>query len=185
MLHRYTHSFPTSFPELPIRLLGFSSSRQYYLGPLHTKDKAVSAIQDAAQPSTSFLDNKNVKFSQVWKSTANSFLWGLVLFRYSPAQKQGKAWTSPDSSHSIHPQLTSGWLKPWQELWQQPREGVNWGEKVSISSRAATLCSAGTMKTSHWPCYDSLKMPPSWMKHFFLKLLVRRYILLITKSLVV
>lgn len=67
-LHRHTHSFPPSFPELSIRLLGFSSSRQLYMGTLHTKDKAVSAMQDTEQPSSTFLGSKvksSVKFANL------------------------------------------------------------------------------------------------------------------------
>lgn len=153
-LHRSTHSFPTSFPELSTTFPGFGSSRQHYMWALHTKGKAVSAMQDAEQPSSSFLDKLSWKYSQVCKSTANSFLWGLVLFRHSPAQRQGKAWAPPGSSPSIHPQLSSCWPKAWQKLWQQPREGVSRGEKVSNNSRTAILCAAGTMQTSHYQLED-------------------------------
>lgn len=54
----YTHCTDTHTASLAVFQnypLGFS--RQHYMGPLHTKDRAVSAMQEAEQPFSSFLRN--------------------------------------------------------------------------------------------------------------------------------
>lgn len=150
--------------KLSIRPWGFSSSRQHCIGALHSKDGAVPAMQGAEQSSSSFLGNESPKFSQVYKSTANSFLQGSVLFRHSPAQSWNISWGISLHSPAFDLPLARALAVT------QGRDKLSGKGLHHFQSIDAVFCRYHANITvpaarPFWPCYNSLEMQPSGVKH--------------------